>query len=463
MMMVLLYVVLGLAAVLLIVQQIVELRRRSVRKSVERYHRAMSALGEMSDHVKVVDVHAASDGGALVVLRDDQPVIHQAAPAVRPFVRPAAVMFPTPSSHPMLSNAATTTNLIEERTLEGGDPPSGVRNRGHAYAIVLLAILVLVGTVVVVLSTSSSPPKHPIAKGPHKQRHPARVVSTTEAIPQVVALTTAEAEARLVAAGLRWRVIKISSANAAAIGKVVEEHPAFPGEVARDQTVILTVAVPVSAKVPNVLQPRESAQAAKGALRKSGFAVKEIPVKASTASELALQGQVLSEAPAPGAVAAKGSSVTIRVITGTAIVAVPGSVVGESPAQAGAALAKAQLVVGSTTKSAFSPTVPAGYVAGTFPVSPGQSAPIGSTINLAISTGPAAVVPNLEGDTVAQARHQLRAAGLVLGQVRSAPGTPGLVVAQAARPGRELRQRTPIAVVVGASLGASSTLPTSTP
>jgi beta-lactam-binding protein with PASTA domain len=83
---------------------------------------------------------------------------------------------------------------------------------------------------------------------------------------------------------------------------------------------------------------------------------------------------------------------------------------------------------------------------------------VSSTVNLVISTGPAAVVPDLEGDNIAEARHALRAAGLVLGHVNPAAGPNGLIVAQAAKPGRRLVQGIPITVVVGVSpVGNSGT------
>jgi len=77
-------------------------------------------------------------------------------------------------------------------------------------------------------------------------------------------------------------------------------------------------------------------------------------------------------------------------------------------------------------------------------------------VDLVISTGAVKRVPDLEGDTVAEARHALRTAGLRLGQVRSGAGPNGLIVAQAARVGRWLAEGTPIVVVVGVSPPATS-------
>jgi beta-lactam-binding protein with PASTA domain len=42
---------------------------------------------------------------------------------------------------------------------------------------------------------------------------------------------------------------------------------------------------------------------------------------------------------------------------------------------------------------------------------------VGSAVNLIVSTGPDAVVPDLNGDSIAETRHALLVAGLRLGHV----------------------------------------------
>jgi beta-lactam-binding protein with PASTA domain len=83
-------------------------------------------------------------------------------------------------------------------------------------------------------------------------------------------------------------------------------------------------------------------------------------------------------------------------------------------------------------------------------------------VNLVVSTGPPAVVPQLRGDTLAEARHALRAAGLILGTVNYEPGASGIVLDQAARAGRTLPPGTQITVVVGQTTAGSSGAPTPT-
>jgi serine/threonine-protein kinase len=279
-----------------------------------------------------------------------------------------------------------------------------------------------------------------------------------ETLPKLVGLTKSRAEVRLSNAGLQWHLIEASSPSAAAAGTVLAQTPAFPGRVRRGEVITLTVGKPYpTAAVPNVSNPPESAQAAQAALAKAGFTPKTNFVKATTTSELALEGKVLSQSPAAGSVKAAHSIVVVDVVSGAATVTIPATIVGETPSQAGATLAGAQLHLGTTTNQ-FSPTVPAGDVARTYPSAPGQSVTVSSTVNLVISTGPAAVVPDLEGDNIAEARHALRAAGLVLGHVNPAAGPNGLIVAQAAKPGRRLVQGIPITVVVGVSpVGNSGT------
>jgi hypothetical protein len=156
--MVVLYVILGLVALLLVTQQVVELRRRSVRRSVDRYHRAMGALGEMSDHVNVIDSHAVNDAKGRIVQHDEHPVFRQAAPEIRAYVRPEVITFPTASNAVARNEGPTTLELVEEQASQTESTPSRWRGRGRSYAIVLAVAVVVVGTLVGVLSMSSTPP-----------------------------------------------------------------------------------------------------------------------------------------------------------------------------------------------------------------------------------------------------------------------------------------------------------------
>jgi eukaryotic-like serine/threonine-protein kinase len=109
-----------------------------------------------------------------------------------------------------------------------------------------------------------------------------------------------------------------------------------------------------------------------------------------------------------------GATVLVAVSKGPQPKIIP-NVQGDTVAQAQAALQELGLQV--TESTAPSTGVASGLVAGTNPPI-GTGVPPGSTVTILVSSGPpTAQVPNLSGDTVAQAQAALQAKGLVLGSV----------------------------------------------
>jgi beta-lactam-binding protein with PASTA domain len=463
--MIAIYVVIGLVFILLLVQQARALYRRSALPSVERYHRAMDALGGMSGNIRVLDSPAPPDAEAPQG-PSGRPTV--ATPSDR--ASPAAKARLVPVRNEVTTLGTARLRRLDDIALEpfdanappapGQPQPTGFANgRVRLYGAVILGV-VLGGTLVGVLVTSSSPAPH-LAAGPKPSHHASGALSPrgpiSETSPNLVGLTEGNAEALLSSSGLRWRLVKVASTDPAAVGIVLAQAPVSSHTVRQGSVVSLSIGEPYpSARVPNVSSPPESAQLAESAIRKAGFTPKTRAAKATTLHELGLQGKVLSEVPSAGSRKPKHSTVVITLVEGAATEMVPDGVVGETPARAGATLASAQLVVG-TTRNASSSSVPAGEVAGTYPSTPGELAPVGSTVNLVVSTGAIERVPDLEGDTVAEARHALKTSGLRLGQVRSGAGPNGRVVAQAAKPGRQLAKGTPIAIVVGVTPLATNT------
>jgi beta-lactam-binding protein with PASTA domain len=96
-------------------------------------------------------------------------------------------------------------------------------------------------------------------------------------------------------------------------------------------------------------------------------------------------GTVLAQTPAPGAVVNRGSTVTLTVSSGLAVVRVP-TTVGMSQVQAGSILGATGLTVGSVT-TIHSTIVSAGDVASQNPAAD-SSVPPGSSVDLAVSSGP---------------------------------------------------------------------------
>jgi beta-lactam-binding protein with PASTA domain len=468
------YVVIGAVFVVLLIQQARAFYRRSVLPSVDRYQRAMDTLGEMSGSVRILESPALDDSETSQAA-NERPSLATPSPLATPVVRGLPIprqnlVIPRQSltpGRPSTNFGQPEDNVTPEPrdtslalAPDEPEPRAVSSNRLRLYGIVIAAAVVVGGTLLGVLLTSSSP-QH-LAAGSTKQSHhtsrassPPPTVAATS--PNLVGLSESKAEALLSSAGLRWRLTKVTSPVPAAVGTVVTQTPASSSPVQRGAMVTLSIGEPYpSAAVPNVASPPESIHLAEATLKKAGFTTKTKLVKVMTLRELGLQGEVLSESPAAGSMKPKHSTVVIDVVDGAATIKVPLDIVGETPAQAGATLAGSQLAVG-TTRNASSPSVPAGKVAGTYPSTPGETVAVGETVNLVISTGTVEGVPDLEGDTIAQARKALRAAGLRLGQVRSGAGSDGVIVAQAAKSGRKLPEGTPIAVVVGVGTPATNT------
>jgi eukaryotic-like serine/threonine-protein kinase len=177
--------------------------------------------------------------------------------------------------------------------------------------------------------------------------------------------------------------------------------------------------------VPRVT--RQTEQAAGATLRAAGLD----PVPSLSSSVSVPSGLVISQSPAAGSRAEKGSHVNIVVSAG------PGSssltnVAGLSVAKAESRLHKAGLK--TTTKSEPSKTVEAGRVIGTEPPAETEVQE-GHVVTLLVSSGPAPVrVPDVVGQTLEAAEATLTNAELALGTVGkrvSATQAPGTVIAQA--------------------------------
>jgi len=99
-------------------------------------------------------------------------------------------------------------------------------------------------------------------------------------------------------------------------------------------------------------------------------------------------------------------------------VSVP-SVLGQSPSNAGAVLARAGLTVGTQTSACSTSQVPTGNVTGQNPAV-GANVPPNTPVNLVISTGLCASVPNVVGQSASSAVSAITGAGLVANQTTDA-------------------------------------------
>ena len=114
-----------------------------------------------------------------------------------------------------------------------------------------------------------------------------------------------------------------------------------------------------------------------------------------------------------------GSTITLVPSLGHQPATVPSIPTSYTFAQAQAALQAVGLT--ATQNHESSPTVPSGQVVSTQPAS-GQPAPYGSAVTVNVSTGPpTTTVPNVIGDSVAQATTALQQQGLSVSGVSGSP------------------------------------------
>jgi eukaryotic-like serine/threonine-protein kinase len=188
-----------------------------------------------------------------------------------------------------------------------------------------------------------------------------------------------------------------------------------------------------SATVPNVIGMTQ--QVAAGKVKAAGL----IPSPVSAPSTTVESGLVFAESPRSGLSVKKGTRVTLTVSSGPARIPLR-KVEGLSEAEAVAALRAAGFK--PITKTKPSSSVAEGVVIGTEPPA-GTRVPVGSTVTVLVSSGPASVrVPDTTGQSRTAAEASLTTAGLAVGTVTqeaSSTQSPGTVLSQSPPGGSSLR------------------------
>jgi eukaryotic-like serine/threonine-protein kinase len=172
------------------------------------------------------------------------------------------------------------------------------------------------------------------------------------------------------------------------------------------------------------------------------------PVSIQATSATVPVGAVVGETPPHGSVVDRGTHVTIAVSTGPGSAPLP-EVKGLTGDQAVSKLTHAGFK--PTVQSRPSPTVAQGVVISTEP-SAGTETQAGSPVTVFVSSGPAQVsVPSLAGQSEAEAKASLRAAGLQVGTVTkeaAAGQTPGTVLSQSPAAESSVQTGAPVDLVV---------------
>jgi beta-lactam-binding protein with PASTA domain/predicted Ser/Thr protein kinase len=161
---------------------------------------------------------------------------------------------------------------------------------------------------------------------------------------------------------------------------------------------------------------------------------------------LATRNTVLEQDPLPESVVDEGSTVTLSVSTGPALVEIP-DVSGLGPKEARKRLEDQGLVVSLINKP--SDTVPKGLVTRTDPAA-GTEISVGSTVKLVVSSGTAkSTVPDLVGSQLDPALAELESAGLTANVVQQDVSAPaGEVVDQAPSAGTKVKKGSQVTIFV---------------
>ena len=198
----------------------------------------------------------------------------------------------------------------------------------------------------------------------------------TAALPAVEGLTTASAESKLRSAGFKPSTQEQSSGKVAQ-GHVISTDPSagIVVQVGSPVTVFVSSG-PAQIHVPELVG--QSQKGAEAALSSAGLALGAITPQVSASQT---PGTVLSQSPAAAASLPAGGKVNLVVAQAPKEVAVP-SVVGQSEAQASAALGGAGFTPRTTTVTTTEPAQ-VGMVLKQSPAG-GHQAPKGSTVTISI-------------------------------------------------------------------------------
>ena len=232
--------------------------------------------------------------------------------------------------------------------------------------------------------------------------------------PIVTGLPSAEAQAALVAIGLKIGTVTPQNHPSVPVGAVITQNPPAAAVVPLGSIASLTVSLgPTPVLVPNLIG--QSQAAASATLVGATLTVGAVTEANSPSVPV---GNVMGQNPLAGSTVLPGAPVSLVVSKGPVIVTVPG-VVGQTQANAQTAITGVGLFLQSITFITNPAT--AGNVIAQTPAA-GQSAVLGSPMTITVSLGTNSVtVPNVIGKTQASAATTLGGASLNVGTVQFSP------------------------------------------
>jgi beta-lactam-binding protein with PASTA domain len=241
---------------------------------------------------------------------------------------------------------------------------------------------------------------------------------TSIAVPDVAGMTPKDAATALTAVGLKVGNTDQKPDDTIPQGQVISTTPPAGTRVDKDTAVDLLVSTGVEkVNVPSVINMTEDD--AVRAIQQAGFKV-TFPLTRGPNDKVPA-GQVFAQTPAGDTPVPKGSAVALSISTGVEQVGVP-DVKGQTQSAATSALKKAGFTVKVSSKPNSSVTK--GTVYDQDPAG-GAQVPKGSAVTIMVSSGPEMVtVPDVKGQTEADAKTAIAGAGLVADILDAAPNDP---------------------------------------
>jgi len=238
-------------------------------------------------------------------------------------------------------------------------------------------------------------------------------------VPAVLAQTEEQAKARLANAGLELGDVETAYSDTVKRGTVIRTDPDVGARIRNNDSVDLTVSLgPETVAVPQLAGYR--LDKARAQLKRTGLEAGRVTREFS---EDVPRGSVISTTPDPGTERRAGSAVALVVSKGSPVEVA--DVTGATLADAQAELEEAGLKVKVATGTVTSDEFEQGQVAVQSPAG-GAEAAEGDTVTLTISKGPEMIeVPDVVGDSVADAKAALEGAGFQVDEDRGLLGLFG--------------------------------------
>jgi serine/threonine-protein kinase len=264
----------------------------------------------------------------------------------------------------------------------------------------------------------------------------------TVAVPPVVNLSVADAEAKLAPVGLSLNAEATGYSESVPAGEIISTDPAPGAEVREGTTIDAVVSLGLERYAVPTLVGRTVPQASTLLADSSLTVGKQTQVY----DDAVAKGLVLSSTPPAGQKLKRGQSVALVVSRGPAPVTIP-RVAGKPVDVATASLTKLGLTV--TTTEEYSKTVATGLVISSTPKA-GVSVPKTGTVALVVSKGPPLVtVPDVYRTAEAEARKAFTSLGLKVSVSYPIGITPfGLVVRQSVKAGTQIPWGTTVSLEV---------------